>query len=136
MYLNLFGKEQKELALDLLIYTAMANDEMEDAEKMKILEYCKEMGIKETRYSPVLSLQESEQKFLASSSDSEIKMMLVEIIALAMSDNKVDEKEKDFVKAFMEKAAVSRETMGEILQILKTISYMYENLNSIVFTKS
>ena len=132
MYLRDFTPEQKELALDILIGAAKINGVVETSERKAIEQYCAEMGIAPVRYEAKLTADAAEQRFTEIGSRTDERKMLIEVIALVMADQIVDDVEKDFVKGFMKKAEIDDMTFQQIYRSLRTIADAYQKLDNII----
>ncbi len=132
MYLKDLTEEQKSLALDILIGVANANHYMEDSEKEKITDYCKEMGLA-PRYTAELEPEEAEQKFLSISNRNDCRKLLVEVTAMAIADNTFDDLERAFVKNFLKAAEITNAEFSIIYDYLEKINGYYEKLHIMVF---
>lgn len=133
MYLKRLNEEQKELFLDLCISAALSNDVMEDVEKELIAQYCEEMQLDEVRFTVKNGTEEATDKLIQISSNEELRMILVEITALVLTDNQFDELEKQFVNQLLEKMNISKVEFEEMQSSIKEISSAYTRLNSLVF---
>ena len=129
MFLRELNEEAKDLFLDLSIYAAMANDICVDEEKVTIDDYCFELGINEVRYEASKPLEDVLKQIKGCCNTSEINIVMVEILALLMSDEVVDEKERDFVKKLQNVFEISEEKVEKMMTVVKaakeTIASLY-----------
>lgn len=133
MFLNRLNDEQKNLFLDLCVHAAMANNDFAKEEKQTIDQYCVEMQIAEPRYTANYSLDEVVDKLIAISTKEELRIILLEITALIISDNVYDNEEQKFMDSFAERIGFSKEKVGEMLDCLNDLSRVYQKINSLVF---
>ncbi len=132
MYLNRLNNEQKELFLDICIHAAMSNNDFEEKEKELLRQYCDEMHITTVRYTPNLSLEDAANKLLKLSSDEEMRMISLELVALVLSDNHFDEFENQFIDNFAEKIKLGRGKIAQLIVLLNNLSEAYTKINQFV----
>lgn len=132
MYLNKLPADQKENFLDLAILAAMANDEFVAEEKELIKQYCAEMNIPE-RYETDKSFDRVIDSIADGCSASELRMIVIEIYALLVSDKKFDLFEKNFITKLNEKVQISQDEYETIKDMVDTLNYAYGKLNDLVY---
>ena len=133
MYLNKLNNEQKELFLDLCIHAAMANGDFADKEKEMVNEYCSEMNINKIRYVAIESLDDVIVKLIAISTKEEMKMIVLEITALLISDNEFDKFEKVFIEKINNKISLKKAKYEQMLNALNDLSVIYDKINDLIF---
>lgn len=133
MYLNKLNKEQKELFLDLCINAAEANKEFAVEEKQLIEQYCEEMRLAEVRLKSNHDFESAVLRLTEISSKAELRMMLLEITALVLTDGEFDKAEKDFIDRFVESTGMNCETFDEMKQILTDLSRIYQKIEHLIF---
>lgn len=102
MYLALLGKEEKELFLGLAYNMAASDGYYSDVEKETIAEYCKEMQIDFNENTMIKPIEKLLNRF-NEISDGKIKKIIVfELIGLAMVDNNYNVEEKKLMKKIEE----------------------------------
>ena len=99
MFLDRLNDKEKEMFLDLAVYTAQSNGVVEESEKNMILQYCKEMAVAFYDISKLHSLEEVIAVFAKSSKEKK-KIVILELLGLCYSDDDFDEVEDAFVKKF------------------------------------
>ena len=132
MYLNKLNNEQKDLFLDFCVHASMANNSFAEEEKLTIDQYCVEMQIAEPRYEANFTLDEAIEKLLAISTKEELRIILLEITALIISDNEYDEMEQEFMNEFLQKAGMTVEEHSKMVAALTQLSDIYKEIDSIV----
>lgn len=132
MYLNLIKDEQKNIFLDLSILAAKANNVVADDEIVIINEYCKEMQIA-PRYNEENDFNTCIEIIKSSCSKQEIKIIVLELTALVLSDNVCDEDEEKYIQEFLNKVGISNNVFEEILTLLTDLSKIYKSINDFVF---
>jgi hypothetical protein len=133
MYLNKLNSEQKELFLDLCIHASMSNNNFAAEEKATIEAYCVEMQISPVRYTAKTTVEEAVNRMLEISTEEELRIVLLEISALIISDHVYDEREQEFMNSLAAKIGVSENRLGEMLDCLKELTGVYNKINALVF---
>ena len=134
MYLNKLSGDQKELFLDLCIHASMANNDFDEKEKEFIRQYCEEMQLDNIRYTAVNDIESTVNKIIEISSETELKIVILELTALLLSDNEYDEMEKQFMEKMLTKANISEEVNKKIIDIINKLTDIYSEINSIIFS--
>ena len=134
MYLNKLSGEQKELFLDLCIYASMANNDFDEKEKEYIRQYCEEMRLDNVRYTAVNSLEDAVEQIIKISSEKELKIVILELTALLLSDNEYDEMEKQFMQKMLIKANISSDLNDKMINSLKKLMDIYAEIDSMIFS--
>ncbi|MCM1330775.1 MAG: hypothetical protein NC253_15245 [Ruminococcus sp.] len=134
MYLNRLSNEQKELFLDLCIHASMSNNDFDEKEKEYIRQYCEEMQLDNVRYTAENELDAAVEKMIKISSETELKIVILELTALLLSDNEYDEMEKQFMEKMLTKASISSDVNNQIIASLKKLTDIYSEINSIIFS--
>lgn len=134
MYLNKLSSEQKELFLDLCIHASMANNDFDEKEKEYIRQYCEEMQLNSVRYTAANDIESTVNKIIEISSETELKIVILELTALLLSDNEYDEMEKQFMEKMLTKANISEEVNNKIIDIINKLTDIYSEINSIIFS--
>lgn len=132
MFLNRLSNDQKELFLDLCIHASKANDDFSADEKFTIDQYCEEMHIP-VRYEEKHELSTLAQDLIKISSESDLKIILLETSALLLSDNKFDDFEKQFIEAFTKQIGLSQEQLDSVLSMLRELTGIYDKIGEFVF---
>ena len=97
MFLDRLNDKEKELFLDLAVYTAQANGVVEETEKNMIMQYCKEMGVAFYDISKLHTLEEIIGVFAKMSKEKK-KIVVLELLGLCYADNEFDDVEEAFIK--------------------------------------
>ncbi|MDD6991511.1 MAG: hypothetical protein PUI48_06765 [Oscillospiraceae bacterium] len=133
MYLNRLNEEQKNLFIDLCIHASLANNNFADEEKNMIDLYCEEMNLKEHRYTANNSMDDAVSKLVAISTNEELRIVLLEISALIISDNVYDNDEQNFMNSLVERIGFSEDKVSEMMGCLNELTAVYNRLNMLVF---
>lgn len=102
MYLTKLSKEQKELFLGLAYELSNVDGNFSEAEKEIIDEYCHEMKMEFNKETMVMSSDKLIDRINDISNEMIKKIVIFEIVGLAMVDKKYDAKEREFIKRMEE----------------------------------
>ena len=129
MYLNRLNLQQKELFLDLCIHSAMANNNFAAEEKDMIDQYCIEMQLAQPRYTAVKDTNAVIDELKKISTPQELKMILLEITGLILSDNIYDDDEQKFMNSFAESIGVDKSCLNDMVASLNELKKLYLVVN-------
>lgn len=121
MFLDRLNDKEKEMFLDLAVYTAQANGIIEDTEKNLILQYCKEMGVAFYDISKLHSLEEVITVFSKSSKEKK-RIVVLEILGLCFADGDFDTVEQAFAKKFSEDIGLKDDLFETLSRDIKEYS--------------
>ena len=133
MYLNKLSSEQKILFIDLCIHASLSNNNFDQLEKDTIDQYCQEMNLPEPRYTTSKSKEEVMSELVKISSKEELKIILLEITALILSDNIYDDFEKEFMNELLVATNIEVSVLEAMITQINKFKEVYQNINSIVF---
>lgn len=115
MYLASLTKEQKNLFLDLSIFSMQSDGLVEPREQELIYQYCTEMDI-EYRSAPNREKAEDVLESLKEiSTESELKKITIELVALMYADEDFADEERKLLSKMQEIFGFSSHTIGEII---------------------
>ena len=127
MFLKRLSAEQKELFLDLCIYASKCNNDFDDIQKEKIIEYCEEMRIN-IRFEEQTPLVEAAERLTDISTEQELRMIVLETAALLISDNVYDDQEKKFFDSLTNKLGMAKEDTDSVFDMLNELSAIYQRI--------
>ena len=127
MFLNRLSAEQKELFLDLCIHASNSNNNFDEIEREKIIEYCEEMRI-DIRFEEQNTLAEAAGRLSEISTEQELRMIVLETAALLISDNVIDDDEKKFFDTLTDKLGMAKEDTEGVFDMLRELSAVYEKI--------
>lgn len=127
MFLNSLSKKQKNLFMDLAIKAAEANGVVELAEKNMLKAYGIEMEITPF-YSSDCEIEMVLQEMKDISTESELKIVLFEILGILISDEDFDNSEKEFLNKVRTSFDISQEKCDEMLRLLYDYSSVYQKI--------
>ena len=131
MFLNSLSKKQKTLFMELAIKAAEANGVVELAEKNMLKAYSMEMEIPPF-YTSDSDVENVLQETKAISTESELRVVLFELMGILISDEEFDESEKAFLNKVSEVFNISQAQCDEMLQLLYDYSSLYQKIVSTV----
>ena len=131
MYLNRLSDKQKELVLELLIMLANADQNFADEEKLIIDQYCAEMNIA-SNYEVVDSQDSIISELVSVSTRTELKMILIELAGLALSDKKFVEEEKKLIDIYLDRSGISKDDAGKAFELINALSTLYSDIDDYV----
>lgn len=133
MYLQDLQLEQKVLFMDLAILAAQANDSLEGQEEMMLQEYAREMGIDvPTSYVVNKELSDIINELIAISSQQDLKKIVVELVALLLADNEMDELEEKFLQQFIKATELTQNDVERAKRSIEQLKEAYANLQMFI----
>lgn len=133
MYLNKLSGEQKELFLDLCIHASLSNNDFDEIERSYISQYCEEMHIDTVRYTAKNDTDTAVKRLAEISSESEVKIVVFELMALILSDDVYDEMEQEFMNKVLAGLNVTREQNSRFADIIKELRLIYSKIDGLIF---
>lgn len=130
MYLNVLNEEQKELFIDMCIHVALSNNQFAEEEKNCIDLYCQEMGISTPRYEARSSYNATVEAVRCSCGAKELKIIVLELAALVLSDKKYEQLEKDFMADLMLRLNISMEEFESLINSIQVLNKTYSELDA------
>lgn len=132
MYLSLLGKEEKDSFLRLAYEVALIDGDYGVEEQQMIDVYCNEMQISSSSLDKEVSIS-TIIDFIAKESDiKNKKIMIFEIIGLAMSDSNYDNKEKEFIYELINKFTLEEDFGVKCEDIISEYISFQNKINSII----
>ena len=113
--------------MDLAIKAAEANGGVELAEKNMLKAYGMEMEIAPF-YSSDCETEMVLQEMKDVSTESELKIVLFEILGILISDEDFDDSEKEFLNKVRTSFDISQEKCDEMLRLLYDYSSVYQKI--------
>lgn len=119
MFLNLLREESKELFLKVCVHASLSNEIFAEEEKEMIYAYCREMNITEHIPEQVEDFGQIMNCLAEKTDDTEKKIIILEILGLIKADGIYDEKEKCFIKMFVDEMGIQEDMLGRINSLLE-----------------
>lgn len=132
MYLSLLKEEQKGVFLELAYEMAFLDNDFSEQEKLMIESYCNEMRMAVPPVIRARSIAELIETIKKDWGEREKKIVLFEIIGLAMIDSNYDEKEKKSIVSMTEIFGLTDEFRDECEVLLKEYVEMQSRINTLV----
>lgn len=132
MYLNLLSDKEKRDFLELAIYAAKANGIMEEAEKITIEAYCKEMELDQYSLDGLNSLDNVLDSLSKSSLENK-KIVLMEIIGMCFCDGTIDLSEEAFSRKVAQKLEIDEKLYDTFIKDIGEYTTILRLINSHIF---
>ncbi|WP_312060804.1 hypothetical protein [Anaerotignum sp.] len=132
MYLSLLSKNEKELFLNLAYEFSLIDGDYGIEEQQMIESYCNEMQISSTNLKQSNSLSSVTDVIAQESSIRNKKIIIFEIIGLAMSDGKYDDKEKDYIYELIQKFMLNDNLSLQCEEVISEYISLQHKINSLV----
>ena len=78
-------------------------------------------------------MDDAVSKLVAISTNEELRIVLLEISALIISDNVYDNDEQNFMNSLAERIGFSEDKVSEMMECLNELTDVYNRLNMLVF---
>lgn len=121
MLLGQLSEKNKKLFLQLEMILANIDGSFSKSEKELIERHCKEMGIDSADYSADVSLDETVKNIYENISIKEKKIILIELITLAVIDGVYDDKEKALVDSLRKMLGIPEEVGVQALELVQRL---------------
>lgn len=131
MFLNSLNHKQKNLFMKLAIKAAEANGVVELSEKNMLKAYSMEMEIAPF-YASDCELGSVLADMKDSSTASELKIVLFELLGILVSDVDFDDLEKEYLSKVRTAFGVSQEECDEMLKLLYDYSSVYKKIVAVL----
>ena len=132
MYLSILKENEKKMFLDLAYALSSADGNVADKEKTLIHHYCDEMGIE--KHTPSTVVKSEVVKELVETTDLQSKKIIVfELIGLAMADNSYDESEKQFILETASKFGLPNTFVDRCEKIILEYLSFQDKINNLIF---
>ncbi|WWU64266.1 hypothetical protein QJR26_14695 [Clostridium baratii] len=128
MFLKELRSNNKELFLQLSIHAALSNNIIEDTQKDVLNLYCEEIGINNYELEVKMDLYEILEKINADTTYREKKIIILEIMALIMSDSVYDLDEKKFMEDIIKKLDISDEVLEEAINLVNKFNLIFNDM--------
>lgn len=128
MFLKELRSNNKELFLQLSIHAALSNNIIEDIQKDVLNLYCEEIGINNYELEVKMDLDEILEKINTDTTYREKKIIILEIMALIMSDSVYDLDEKKFMEDIIKKLDISDEVLEEAINLVNKFNLIFNDM--------
>lgn len=132
MYLSLLKEEQKGVFLELAYEMAFLDNDFSEQEKFMIESYCNEMRMEVPPVIRARSMAELIETIKEEWEEREKKIVLFEIIGLAMIDSNYDEEERKSIVSMTEIFGLTDEFRDECEILLKEYVEMQSRMNTLI----
>lgn len=115
MFLSGLSKEQKELFLDLVIFSMKIDGEVDEREENVAKQYCNEMQIEFRSTTNLPSYVDVFKRLKEVSNLKELKKITLELVTLMYADDNFAYEEEELLKCAQKIFAFNSHLMGEII---------------------
>lgn len=132
MYLNLLKEDEKNLFINLAYNLASADGDYSEAEKNLIYGYCQEMNIVFDEDSNINDTDSVVQEFVKNSDEQIKRIIIFELVGLAVVDGHYDEGERVFIKDVEDKFKVESGYSEKCEDVIAEYISFQEKINRLV----
>lgn len=132
MLLGQLSENSKKLFLQLEMLLANIDGSFSTSEKELIERHCKEMGIYSADYGADISLDETVKNIYENMSIKEKKIILIELITLAVIDGVYDDKEKELVDSLRKMLGIPEEVGVQALELVQRLVKVSSEIENFV----
>lgn len=132
MYLANLSNEQKELFLDLSMFSMQSHDAIDGREKMMVRQYCEEMKIGYREKQKNSSAEEVLEKLDAISDYTVKKKITVELLAIMYADEELQDEENELLLSLKEIFGFNSNLMEELIFTTRHLLLSYRMLQNVV----
>lgn len=132
MYLALLNKEQKECFLGLGYNISNIDGNYSESEQKLLESYCDEMNLD---YSDSVAKKDLESLLATITNlfdERSIKVVVFELIGLAMVDNNFDESEYNMINKIIEKFMIGSDFIEKCKSLINAYIEVQYNINSLI----
>lgn len=132
MYLAFLSEEQKNLFLDLSIFSMKSDGVIEPRELDVVYQYCGEMGIDQRETTKAKNVDEVLKRLKEISTESELKKITIELVALMYADEDFADEENALLSKLQETFGFTSHLIGEIVFATRHLILSHKMLTTIV----
>ena len=121
MLLNKLQDENKELFLRLEMLLVNIDGKYGDSERRLVEQHCREMGIQPIEYDKTVTIEKIAETINREMSVEERKIILIELITVAIIDGVYDEREKEFVEYLRKMLHMPKEVGEQALALVQKL---------------
>ena len=132
MYLTLLKDEEKSLFLELACSLSASDGDFETEESEMIATYCNEMGVTYDDSSEKRDVESIINQINDMSDSKSKKIIVFELVGLALCDDKYDISEKNMIYDIAEKIAVEKSSVEEFETIIAEYIKVQSQMNNLV----
>lgn len=132
MYLANLSDEQKELFLDLSMFSMESHGEVDSREEIMLKQYCEEMKIAYRSKKKIDSYDDILKRLKEISTTTELKEMTVEILAIMYADEEFADQEHDLLLRLQKVFDFNSHLLGELVFTTRHLLLSYRMLEQLV----
>jgi len=133
MYLEFLNEQQRELCIELAINLASTDGNFSQKERMLIEGYCQDAGMTYNfNNKSVLPLQAVIENLLIVTGETERKIIIFEMVRLAVVDNVFHENERDLINDLAIQFEIEESFVEECKETIEAYVAIEEKMNHLV----
>ncbi len=132
MYLNYLSIEEKGIFMELAYNLVYADGKYDEQERLTIENYCHEMNM-DSFYERIGISVDDCIKSLGKSSNESKKIIIFELMALAIVDGDYSTEERKIIKKILDANGIDDEFANSVEQLLYKYIDWQKNMNNLIF---
>ena len=132
MYLKLLNDQEKKAFLELACDLSAVDGNFEQAESLMISEYCNEMDISFEECSTNGDITVLLNKLNETLDGKSKKIILFELLGLALCDNMFDNKERDFIYSIAENFGIDKNIVNAFEDVISKYIKIQHDIDDMI----
>ena len=132
MFLSGLSKEQKELFLDLVIFSMKIDGEVDEREENVAKQYCNEMQIEFRSTTNLPSYVDVFKRLKEISDLTDLKKITLELVTLMYADYNFADEEEEFLECVRKNFEFNSHLMGEIIFASRHLILSFKLIDNMV----
>ena len=132
MYLGLLNEKEKKMFLDFAQYVSASDGNVGVEETETLKAYCVEMNISTQFEKPIKTVDNVIEEINSLCDDRSKKIIIFELIGLALSDNSYDIAEKNLINSAIESFNMDKNYIQECEKIISEYISFQNRVNALI----
>lgn len=132
MYLGLLNEKEKKMFLDFAQYVSASDGNVGVEETETLKSYCVEMNISTQFEKPIKTVDNVIEEINSLCDDRSKKIIIFELIGLALSDNSYDIAEKNLINSAIESFNMDKNYIQECEKIISEYISFQNRVNALI----
>lgn len=132
MFLSGLSKEQKELFLDLVIFSMKIDGEVDEREENVAKQYCNEMQIEFRSTTSLPSYVDVFKRLKEISDLTDLKKITLELVTLMYADDNFADEEEELLECVRKNFEFNSHLMGEIIFASRHLILSFKLIDNMV----
>lgn len=132
MYLQLLKENEKKFFLSLANAVSLLDGILGDEEQQMLDSYCTEMGVSNRLLQEIIPLDNAINSLVNETSLLTKKIIIFELVGLAMSDGSYDKVEKDFIISLIHKFGLTNDYLSKCQTYISDYISLQSKINTLV----